>query len=105
MDSYEILTTDFGISKLMNVRHRGTRDRACRTFATCVVTQTLLFVECKDGLPHKALVNSDNSVRTVVVVNRCLLARPPADHQHFDRVIAANSMTPVITFLEPYVRL
>ena len=70
-----------------------------------VVTKALLAVESKDRLPHETLMNADYAVRAVVIVNRRLLARPPTDHQHFDRFIATNSMTPVITFLESDVRL
>ena len=50
-------------------------------------------------------MNANYSVRTIVVVNRRLLAWAPTDHQHLDRFIATNSMTPVITFLESDVRL
>ena len=50
-------------------------------------------------------MNSHYPVRAVVIVNRRLLAWAPADHQHLDGGIAANSMAPVIAFLEPDVRL
>lgn len=50
-------------------------------------------------------MDADDAVRAVVIVNRRLLARPPTNHEHFDRFIATNSMTPVITFLESDVRL
>lgn len=40
-----------------------------------------------------------------MIVNRRLLAWAPADHQHLDRSIPANSMAPVIAFLEAGVRL
>ena len=84
----------------MNVRHFSTRDCAHRTFAIRVMTQTLVGIERKDRLAHQALLNSDHAVRTVVVVNRRLLAWAPANHQHLDRIIAAHSMAPVIAFLE-----
>ena len=105
MDSDEILTTGVGISQLMNVRNIGARDGAGRTFATVVTTQTLLYVVSKDGLEHLSLLNANYSMRTIVIVNRRLLAWAPADHQHFDRLITTNSMTPVIAFLESDVRL
>ena len=89
----------------MNVRHFGTRDCAHRTFAIRVVTQTLVGIVRKDRLAHEALMNSDHAVRTVVVVNRRLLAWAPANHQHLDRIIAAHSMAPVVAFLESEVRL
>ena len=40
-----------------------------------------------------------------MIVNRRLLTRTPTDHQHFDRLIATNSMAPVIAFLETKKRL
>ena len=105
MDSDEILATDVGITKLMNVWYLGTRDGTRRTFATGVVTQATIFVEGEDRFPHEPLMYPDDSVRTVVIVNRRLLAWTPADHQHLDRFVAKNSMTPVITFFESDVRL
>jgi len=101
----EILTTDVGISELMNVRNSGTRDCASRTFATSVVTQTLLVVVLENRFPHQSFLNSYHTVRAVVIVNRRLLTRPPTDHQHLDRLIATNSMAPVIAFLEAKIRL
>ena len=89
----------------MNVRHSGTRDCAHRTFTTRVVTQTLTDIERKDRFLHQPLMHSDNTVRTVVIVNRRLLPWAPADHQHLDHFVAAHSMAPVIAFLEPDVRL
>ena len=50
-------------------------------------------------------MDADNAMRAVVIVNRRLLARPPTNHKHFDCFIPANSMTPVITFLESDVGL
>src|SRR5215216_7909315 len=89
----------------MNVRHFGTGDRAHRTFATRVVTQTVVDVESKDRFLHQPLMYPNHTVRAVVIVNRRLLAWVPADHQHLDGVIAAHSMAPVIALLESDVRL
>ena len=89
----------------MNVRHFSTRDCAHRTFAIRVVTQTLVGIERKNRLAHQALMNSDHAVRTVMVMNRRLLAWAPANHQHLDRIVAAHSMAPVIALLESDVRL
>src|SRR4029079_14089685 len=100
VDRDEILSTDFGIAKLMNVRLCGTGDRARGALATGVVTQTLLCVEREIGFPHQALLNTNDSMRPVVIVNRRLLARAPADHQHLDRVVTTNAMTPVVAFFE-----
>ncbi len=105
MNSDQILTTDFRIAQLMNVRYFGASNGASRAFSTRVVTKTLLFIVRKDRFPHEALLYQDYSVRTVVVVNRRLLARSPADHQHLNRIIAAHAMAPVISFLESDVRL
>ena len=105
MDSDEVLTTDVGITKLMNVGHLGAGDRTRRTFATCVVTQATLFVVSEDRFPHQSLVNPDYSVRTVMVVNRRFLAWAPANYQHLDRLVPENSMAPVIAFFESEVRL
>ena len=105
MDSDEVLTTDVGITKLMNVGYFGPRDRTHRTFAAGVVTQATLFVVREDRFPHEALMNPDNAVRTIVIVNRRFLAWAPANHQHLDRLVAENSMAPVITFFESDVRL
>src|ERR1044072_3988993 len=105
MDRDEILSTDFRISKLMNVRLCGTGDRACRALATGVVTQTLLRVEREIDFPHQALLNANGSMRAVVIVNRRLLAWAPADHQHLDRVVTTNAMAPVVAFLESDVWL
>ena len=101
----QILTTIFGIAKSMNVRDVCTGDGSGRTLAAIVVTQTLFVIESENGFPHQTLLNSHDSVRAVVIMNRCLLAWSPTDHQHLDRSIAANSMTPIITFLETDVRL
>src|SRR5215510_16376809 len=89
----------------MNVRHFGARDCARRTFTTRVVTQTLLVVVLENRFPHQTLLNSYHTVRAVVIVNRRLLSRTPTDHQHLDRLIATNSMAPVIAFLEAKKRL
>ena len=62
MNRDEILTTDFGISELMNVRNFGARDGARRTFATRVVTQTLLVIVFEDCFPHQTLVNFYNTM-------------------------------------------
>ena len=105
MDSDQVLTTDFGIAKLVNVGYFGARDRAGCTFAARVVTQAFLRIESKDRFPHQALLNSNNPMRAIVIVNRCLLSGPPADHQHLDRLIPTNSVTPVIAILESDVRL
>src|SRR5262249_54004171 len=101
----EILTTDVGISELMNVRHFGTRDCARRAFPTRVVTQTLLVVVLENRFPHQAFLNSYHTMRAVVIVNRRLLPRTPTDHQHLDRLTATNSMAPVIAFLEAKIWL
>jgi hypothetical protein len=50
-------------------------------------------------------MDSDNSVRTIVVVNRRLLAGSPTDHQHFHRFIATDTVAPVIALFESEVRL
>ena len=50
-------------------------------------------------------MNADHAVGTIMVVNRSLLARSPADNQHFDSFIATNPVTPVISLLESDVRL
>ena len=105
MDSDEVLTADLGITKLMNVGHPGACDGTGRTFATSVVRQAAFFVVRKDCFPHESLVHEDGSVRTIVVVNRRLLAWVPANHQHLDRFIAENSMAPVVAFLKSDVRL
>ena len=105
MDSDEVLTTDFGIAKLMNVGDFRTRDRACRTFAAGVVTQAFFRIVSKNRFPHQALVNANYSMRAVVVVNGSLLTGPPADHEHLNRLIATNSMAPVVAFLESDVGL
>src|SRR5215213_6301362 len=105
MNGNEVLTTDFRISELVNVWYFGARDRAGRTFTTRVVTQTLLFLVREDRFPHQAFMNSYNSVRAVVIVNRRLLAWAPADHQHLNRFVTANSMAPVVAFLETGIRL
>jgi len=101
----EVLTTDFRIAELVNVWYFGACDRAGWTFTTRVVTQTLVFLIGENGFPHQALMNFYHAVRTVVIVNRRLLAWAPADHQHLDGCVAANSMAPVIAFLESDVRL
>ena len=105
MDRDEVLTAELGISELMNVGHGGACHRARRTFAIGVVTKAFLAIESEDCFGHETLMNADRAVRTVVIVNRRLLARPPADHEHFDRFIATNSMTPVVTFFESDVGL
>lgn len=105
MDRDEILSTDFGIAKLMNVRHFRTRDCACRTFAARVVTQAFFRIVSKNRFPHQAFVDANHSMRAVVVVNGSFLTGPPADHEHLDRLISTNSMAPVIAFLESDVRL
>src|SRR5262249_48730889 len=105
MDRNQILSTDFGISKLMNVRLCGTGDRARGTLATGVVTQTLLCIEREICFPHQPLLHAHDAVRSVVVVNRRLLAWAPADHQHLDRVVATNAMAPVVALFETEIRL
>src|ERR1041385_4223041 len=105
MDRDEILSTDFRISKLMNVRLCGTGDRARRALATGVVTQTLLCIEREICFPHQPLLHTNDTVRSIVVVNRRLLAWAPADHQHLDRVVATNTMAPVVALFEPEIRL
>src|SRR6185503_3823060 len=89
----------------MNVGLCCSGDRARWALTTGVVTQTLLSVEREICFPHQALLNANDSVRAVVIVNRCLLAWAPADHQHLDRIVPTNTMAPVVAFLEPDVRL
>src|SRR6185369_14762495 len=105
VNSDEVLATDVGITKLMNVRDFGAGNGSCRTLATGVITQALSIVVSKNRFPHQSLVNANNTMRTVVIVNRRLLAGPPADHQHLDRFVPTNAMAPVIAFLEAEVRL
>lgn len=105
MDSDEVLTAELRISKLMNVGHGGTGHRAHRTIATRVITQAFFTVVSKDCLAHETLMYADSSVRTVVIVNRRFLPGSPANHKHFNRFIATDSMTPIITFLKSDVIL
>ena len=105
MDGDEVLSTDVGITKLMNVRYLGPRDRTRRTFATRVVTQATLIVVREHRFPHEPLMHPHDSVRSVVIVNGRLLSGAPTDHQHLDCGVTKNSMSPVITFFEADVRL
>src|SRR5204863_10065409 len=105
MDRDEITSAYVGISKVMNVGYTGAGDRAFRTLATVVVTQTLFFIEVKDGFLHQALVNTNDAMRTVVVMNRRLLGGPPTNDQHFVRMVSADPVAPVIAFLETEKRL
>lgn len=52
MDRDEVLTAEFGISKLMDVGHGGTGHRAHLTVALGVVTKALLAVESKNCFAH-----------------------------------------------------
>jgi len=101
MDRYKVLSTYFRISELMNVRYFGARDCANRTFPACVVTQALFSIKAEDRFPHQALLNSDHSMRAVVIMNWRFLSGPPTNDQHFDSFVSANAVTPVIAFLEP----
>jgi hypothetical protein len=105
VDRDQITSAYVGISKLMNIRDGGAGDRTFRTLATAVVTQTLFFIEAKDRFLHQALVNANDSMRTVVVMNRRLLSGPPTNDQHFDRIVPTNPVPPVIAFLESEIRL
>lgn len=105
MNGNQVLTTNFRISELVNVGPCRTRHRACRTFPAGVVTQAFFLIESEVCFPQDALVNADDAVRTIMVVNRSLLAWSPADNQHFDSLIATNPVTPVIPLLESDVRL
>ena len=89
----------------MNVGPCRTRHRARRTFAASVVTQTFFLIESEVCFPHEALLNADHAVRTIMVVNRSLLAGSPADNQHLDSFITTHAVTPVISLLESDVRL
>src|SRR5687767_7560656 len=47
----------------------------------------------------------DDTMRSVVVVNRCFLTGPPANNQHLDGFVATNPVTPVISLLKSEVGL
>ena len=104
MDGYEIPSAYVGISKLMYVGHACAGNRSFRTLAATVITQTLLVVEAESRFPHHTLLDADDSMRTVVVMNRRFLAGPPTNDQHLDGFVTTNAVAPVIAFLKPEVR-
>jgi len=50
-------------------------------------------------------MNFNAAVRAVVIVDRRAMAGTPAQHQHLDKLAAANAMTPVVAVFEADVRL
>jgi len=50
-------------------------------------------------------VDTNDAVRSVVVMNGSSLTRPPADDEHLDGFIATNAVAPVVAFLESEERL
>lgn len=89
----------------MYVGHACAGDRSFRTLAPRVITQTVLIVEAESRFPHHTLLDADDSVRTVVVMNRRFLAGPPTNDQHFDGFVTTNAVAPVIAFLKPEIWL
>ncbi len=105
MNSYKILSTNFGISKLMNVGHLGPGHRAGGTLAARVVAQAAFLLVAEGCFPHQSLVDSDDTMRSVVVVNRRFLTGPPADDQHLDGFVTTNAVAPVVSFFKTEIRL
>ena len=103
MDRDEVLATDVRIAELMDVGFRCTRNFTRRTLASALVAQSLFIVVSEHRLPHQTFLDSDDAVRSIVVVNGSLLSGPPTDNQHFHRCVTTNAMTPVVSFFKPKV--
>lgn len=105
MNRDQITTAYFGISELMNVGDAGAGDRTLLALAACVVTQNLFIVEAKNRFLHQSLLDQNHAMRAVVIMNRRFLTGPPTNDQHFNRIVTANAMTPIVGFLESEVGL
>lgn len=105
VDSNEILSAYFWISELVNIGHVGPGHCSRGTLAAHVVAQAAFLLVAEGRFPHKSSVDTDDTMRSVVVVNRCFLTGPPADNQHLDGCITTNPVTPVISLFKSQVRL
>jgi hypothetical protein len=105
VDSNKILSTDFGISELMNIGDVGPGHGSGGTLTACVVAQTGFLLVAKGRFPHQSFVDSDDSMRSVVIVDRSFLTGPPADNQHLDGIVTTNPVAPVVSLFKSEVRL
>ena len=99
------MSTGFGISELMNVRHAGAGHAARGTLTARAVAQAAFLLVAEDCFPQEPFVDTNDAMRSIVVMNGSSLTRPPADDEHLDGIIATNPVTPVVAFLETKVRL
>ena len=104
MNSDEVLTTDFRIAELVDVRNSRSGHFSSGTFAGGLITKPTFTVVREHCFPHQALLYSYYTVRTVVIMDRSFLPRSPTNDEHLSSFVTTNAMTPVITFLETKVR-
>lgn len=103
MNRYEILAADVRITQLMNVWYIRTSDSAWAVFARGFVFKTSQRTESKGCFPQHTFANLYPTVGTVVIMNRSSLSRAPTQHQHLHKLVATDTMPPIVTFFEANV--
>src|SRR5438132_55595 len=89
----------------MNIRHGCACDFSRSAFARCLVTKPFLGIEVKASFPEDAVVNHHCSMRTAVVMNRSSVSGTPTQYEHLNKLIATNSMPPIVSIFEAQVWL
>src|SRR5689334_22170292 len=105
MNRNQVLSTYFGITKLMNVGRAGPGHRSGGTLAARVVAQAAFLLVAEGRFPDQSFMDTDNTMRSVVIMNRGFLTGPPADNQHLDGLVATNPVAPVVSLFESKERL
>lgn len=105
MNRNKVLSTYFGITELMDVGHAGPSHRPGGTLAACAVTQAAFLLVAEGRFPHQSFMDTDDTMRSVVIMNRGFLTGPPADYQHLDGLVTTNPVAPVVSLLKSKERL
>jgi len=105
MNRNQVLSTYFGITELMDVGHAGPGHRSGGTLAARVVAQAVFLLVAEGRFPHESFMDTDDTMRSVVIMNRGFLTGPPADNQHLDGIVTTNPVAPVVSLFKSEVRL
>src|SRR4030095_10674281 len=89
----------------MNVRDGGAGNLPHLTFPSAFQAESFLCVVLVDSFRKNAGMNSYDSMRPIVIVNRSFMTGSPTEHKHFNGGITAHAMSPVVSLFKPDIRL
>ena len=101
----QILSTNIGVTQLVNIRYACSSYFTSGTFPCCSVTKAIIFVVGEHRFPHQTLLHFDHTMGAVVIVDWGPLSRSPTDNEHLHRFVSTNTVAPVVAFLEAQVWL